>query len=78
MDQTTKNLDAMSGLDFKIKEMAGRIRALREIEGLDPAQMAAKTGISTEEYVRSSVKDRESALILKRYVVHGTFFALLC
>ena len=42
----------MSGLDFKIKEMAGRIRALREIEGLEPAQMAAKTGISTEEYIR--------------------------
>ena len=42
----------MSGLDFKIKEMAGRIRALREIEGLEPHQMAAKTGISTEEYIR--------------------------
>ena len=54
MDQTTKTLEtsSMSGLDFKIKEMAGRIRALREIEGLDSAQMAAKTGISTEEYVR--------------------------
>jgi len=54
MDQTTKTLEtsSMSGLDFKIKEMAGRIRALREIEGLEPAQMAAKTGISTEEYVR--------------------------
>ena len=53
MDQTTKTTDmsAMSGLDFKIKEMAGRIRALREIEGLEPAQMAAKTGISTEEYI---------------------------
>ena len=42
----------MSGLDFKIKEMAGRIRALREIEGLEPSQMAVKTGISTEEYIR--------------------------
>ena len=54
MDQTTKTLEtsSMSGLDFKIKEMAGRIRALREIEGLDPTQMAAKTGISTEEYIR--------------------------
>ena len=54
MDQTTGTLEtsSMSGLDFKIKEMAGRIRALREIEGLEPAQMAAKTGISTEEYVR--------------------------
>ena len=54
MDQTNRITEAssMSGLDFKIKEMAGRIRALREIEGLDPAQMAAKTGISTEEYIR--------------------------
>ncbi len=42
----------MTGLDFKIKEMAGRIRALREIEGLEPAAMAAKTGVSTEEYLR--------------------------
>ena len=52
MDQTTKTIEtsSMSGLDFKIKEMAGRIRALREIEGLEPSQMAAKTGVSTEEY----------------------------
>ncbi|MBP3571418.1 MAG: AMP-binding protein [Clostridia bacterium] len=42
---------SMSGLDFKIKEMAGRIRALREIEGLEPQQMAAKTGVSVEEYL---------------------------
>ncbi len=54
MDQTNRMTEAssMSGLDFKIKEMAGRIRALREIEGLEPSQMAAKTGISTEEYIR--------------------------
>ena len=54
MDQTNRIAEAssMSGLDFKIKEMAGRIRALREIEGLEPAQMAAKTGVSTEEYIR--------------------------
>ncbi len=42
----------MTGLDFKIKEMAGRIRALREIEGLEPSQMAAKTGVSEAEYIR--------------------------
>ena len=29
-------------------------------------------------WLTSSVKDRESALILRRYVVHGTFFMLLC
>ena len=42
----------MTGLDFKIREMAGRIRALREIEGLEPAQMAAKTGVDVAEYIR--------------------------
>ena len=31
-----------------------------------------------ENWLTSSVKDRESALILRRYVVHGTFFHLLC
>ena len=53
MDQITKTMEpsSMSGLDFKIKEMAGRIRALREIEGLEPQQMAAKTGVSVEEYL---------------------------
>ncbi len=53
MDQITKTMEpsSMSGLDFKIKEMAGRIRALREIEGLEPLQMAAKTGVSVEEYL---------------------------
>ena len=31
-----------------------------------------------ESCLTSSVKDRESALILRQYVVHGIFFALLC
>ena len=31
-----------------------------------------------ENWLTSSVKGRESALILRRYVVHGTFFSLLC
>ncbi|MBQ9756457.1 MAG: AMP-binding protein [Clostridia bacterium] len=41
----------MTGLDLKIKEMAGRIRELREIEGLSIAQMAVKTGVSEQEYL---------------------------
>ena len=40
-----------SGLDFKIKEIAGRIRELREIEGLTTAQMAQKTAVSESEYI---------------------------
>ena len=31
-----------------------------------------------ENWLTSSVKDRESALILRRYVVHGTFFEQMC
>ena len=34
--------------------------------------------VLVENWLTSSVKDRESALILRPYVVHGTFFALLC
>jgi len=43
-------MQPISGLDYKIQEMAARIRELREIEGLTPEEMAAKTDISVEEY----------------------------
>ncbi|MBQ3493433.1 MAG: AMP-binding protein [Clostridia bacterium] len=41
----------MTGLDLKIKEMAGRIRELREIENLSIEFMAKKTGVTEQEYV---------------------------
>ncbi|MBE6597879.1 MAG: cupin domain-containing protein [Ruminococcaceae bacterium] len=41
----------ISGLDFKIHEMAGRIRELREIEGYTVEDMAAKTGVDAAEYI---------------------------
>ena len=44
-------MEQMTGLDFKIKEMAGRIRELRDIVGLSVEQMAEKTGVSVSEYV---------------------------
>ena len=37
-------------LDFKIKEMAARIKELREIMGFSLEYMAEKTGVSPEEY----------------------------
>ena len=43
------------GLEFKIKEMAQRIKTLREIEGISIEEMALKTGVSLLEY-----KDCES------------------
>ena len=40
----------ISGIDFKIREMAARIRELREITGISVAEMARRTGMSEEEY----------------------------
>ena len=34
----------MTGMDFKIREVAGRIRELREISGFTVEEMAARTG----------------------------------
>ena len=45
-------MEQMTGLDFKIREMAARIRDLRELENLTVADMARKTGVSEEEYLR--------------------------
>ena len=41
----------ITGLDYKIREMAGRIQELREIQGLTPAEMAVKTDVTIEEYL---------------------------
>ena len=43
-------MEQITALDYKIKEMAGRIRALRELEGLTVEDMAHKTDVSVEEY----------------------------
>ncbi len=53
-------MEEMKGLDFKIKEMAGRIKELREIEGLSTADMAVKTAVSEAEYI--SCENGESDL----------------
>ena len=41
----------MIGLNERINEIAGRIRALREIMGLSAEEMAVKSGISVAEYL---------------------------
>ena len=42
----------MTGMTYKIQEMAARIRTLREIAGLSEAEMAQRTGISVAEYIQ--------------------------
>ena len=60
-------MEQITGLDFKIKEMASRIRELRELEGLTTAQMALKTDISEGEYIEceSGKKDLNFAFIYR-------------
>ena len=41
----------MSGLDYKIQEMAARIRELREITRFTPEEMAMKTDVTAAEYL---------------------------
>lgn len=43
-------MSSATGLEFKIQEMAQRIRTLREIVGFTPEEMARKTGVSVSEY----------------------------
>ena len=44
-------MENFGDISLKIKEMAGRIKELREIEGYTPEEMAVKTGITEEEYI---------------------------
>ena len=44
----------MTGLNYKIQEMAHRIRELREIENFTIAEMANKTGVTEQEYIASA------------------------
>ena len=46
-----KEIKATTGLEFKIIEMAQRIKTLREIVGYTTAYMAEKTGVSESEYI---------------------------
>ena len=60
-------MQQITGLDYKIKEMAGRIKELREIEGISPEEMAQKTDVSTEEYLlcESGGKDLNFAFLYR-------------
>ena len=44
--------NTITGMDFKIREVAGRIRELREISGFTVEEMARRTNLSVEEYIQ--------------------------
>ena len=52
----------MTGMDFKIREVAQRIRELREISGFTAEQMAQRTNLSTEEYIQCEAGNRNLSI----------------
>ncbi|MBE6976807.1 MAG: cupin domain-containing protein [Ruminococcaceae bacterium] len=52
----------MSGMDDKIREIAGRIRELREISGFTVEEMAQRTDMSVEEYIQCEAGNRNLSI----------------
>ena len=52
----------MTGMTYKIKEVAGRIRELREITGLTVEEMAVRTGVTVEEYIQCEAGNRNLSI----------------
>ena len=66
-------MSKITGLSFKIQEMAGRIRELREIEGYSIADMAKQTGVTEAEYAacEAGMSDLNFAFIYRCALVFG-------
>ena len=60
-------MNQITGLDYKIMEMASRIKELREIEGLSVEEMALKTDVPVSEYIEceNGKKDLNFAFIYR-------------
>ena len=52
----------MTGMDFKIREVAQRIRELREVSGFTVEEMAQRTDLSVEEYIQCEAGNRNLSI----------------
>ena len=52
----------MTGMDFKIREVAQRIRELREVSGFTVEEMARRTDLSVEEYIQCEAGNRNLSI----------------
>ena len=48
----------ITGIDFKTRQVAARIRELREAHGFTPEEMASRTDLSVEEYLQHEQGNR--------------------
>ena len=65
--------EKLTGITYKIREMAERIRELREISGISQKEMAERTGVSLEEYCRceDGLQDLSIAFLYRCVLVFG-------
>jgi len=54
--------EKITGLDFKIREMAGRIRELREVSGFTVEETAHRIGVDLEEYIQCESGNRNLSI----------------
>ena len=52
----------ITGTDFKIQQVAQRIQELREVSGFTVEEMAARTGVSAEEYKQCEAGNRNLSI----------------
>ena len=67
----------MTGMDYKIQEVAGRIRELRQISGLTVEEMAQKTDVSAEEYMayENGSRNMSIAFLYRCVLIFGVDFS---
>ena len=67
----------ITGMDYKIREVAHRIRELREISGFTLEEMAQRTGVSIEEYMQyeSGSRNMSIAFLYRCVLIFGVDFS---
>ena len=67
----------MTGMDYKIREVAQRIRELREVSGFTVEEMAQRTNMPVEEYVQyeSGSRNMSIAFLYRCVLIFGVDFS---
>ena len=67
----------MTGMDYKIQEVAGRIRELRQISGFSVEEMAQRTNVTVEEYVQyeNGSRNMSVAFLYRCVLIFGVDFS---
>ena len=67
----------MTGMDYKIREVADRIRELRTISGFTVEEMAQRTGVPVEEYnqYESGSRNMSIAFLYRCVLIFGVDFS---